>query len=161
MPFFYDLNRSITTNGSAGTENTHLWGTTVANQETVSISGLYIAARFGTAGGAQIRLKSNTGAVASGGTSQTPTPRNQRGSPAAQSAWKNDATAITPGATLTTRMTVGFAQTGGMGAWVATEQAAKFQMMPNAANPVDVEITSIANAASVNADLSLEFAEGI
>jgi hypothetical protein len=63
MPFYYDLDRAITTNGSAGTESTHLWGTTVANQETVGISGLYIAARFGTAGGMQIRLKDNSGTV--------------------------------------------------------------------------------------------------
>jgi hypothetical protein len=34
-------------------------------------------------------------------------------------------------------------------------------MMPNAANPVDVEITSLANAASVTADLTVEFGEGI
>jgi hypothetical protein len=161
MPFYYDLTRAITTNGSANTESTHLWGKTAANQETVGISGLYIAARFGTAGGAQIRLKDNTGTTASGGTGQTPVPRNRRGSPAAQSIWANDATAITPGATLLTRVTIGFAQTGGMGGWVATEPTAKIQMMPNATNPVDVEITSLASSASVTADLSLEFGEGI
>jgi hypothetical protein len=161
VPFFYDLNKAITTNGSGGSESTHLWGTTVANQETVSLSGFYIAARFGTAGGAQARIKTNTGTIASGGTAQTPEPRNKRANPAAQSTWKNDATAITPGATLTTRMTVGFAQTGGMGGWVGTEQGAKIQMMPNATNPVDAEFTSIASASSVTADLSLEFGEGI
>jgi hypothetical protein len=161
MPFYYDLTRAITTNGSAGTESTHLWGTTIANQETVGVSGLYIASRFGTAGGAQIRLKDNTGTVASGGTAQTPVPRNRRGSAAAQSAWKNDATAITPGATLLTRVTVGFAQTGGMGGWVATEPTAKIQLMPNATNPVDVEITSLASSASVTGDLTVEFGEGV
>jgi len=161
MPFYYDLSRSVTTNGSAGTESTHLWGTTIANQETVGLSGLYFASRFGTAGGGQLRLKDNTGTVASGGTSQTPVPRNRRGSAAAQSAWKNDATAITPGATLLTRVTVGWAQTGGMGGWVAIEASAKIQMMPNATNPVDVEITSVASSTSVTGDITLEFSESV
>lgn len=161
MPFYYDVARAITSNGSAGTESTHLWGTTVANQETVGISGYYMAARFGTAGGAQARLKTNTGTVASGGTATTPTKRNLRGSPAAQSTWSNDATAITPGTTLLVRMSVGFAQTGGMGGWVATEPTNKIQMMPNATNPVDCEFTSLASSASVTADLTVEFGEGV
>lgn len=161
MPFYYDIDRAITTNGSAGTASTHLWGTTIANQETVGVSGFYCASRFGTAGGAQLRLSDNTGTVASGGTATTPTPRNRRGAPAAQSAWKNDATAITPGATLIVRVSVGFAQTGGMGGWVATEPTAKIQMMPNATNPVDVEFTSLASSTSVTADLTVEFGEGL
>jgi hypothetical protein len=159
MPF-YDLERSVTTNGSSGAESTHLWGTTAANQETAFISGLYVASRFGTAGGAQLRLKDNSGTIASGGTAQTPRPRNLRSGPAAQSTWKNDATAITNGATLTPRVSIGFAQTGGMGGWVATEPGAKIAMMPNGTNPVDVEITSVASSASVTADLTLEFCEG-
>lgn len=161
MPIYYDVVRATTTNGSAGTESSVLWGKTAANQETVGISGVYIASRFGTAGGAQIRMKDNTGTTASGGTGQTPAPRNRRAAPAAQSVWANDATAITPGATLVTRVTVGFAQTGGMGGWVATEPTAKLQMMPNATNPVDVEFTSLASSASVTAELTVEFGEGI
>lgn len=161
MPFYYDLNRAETSNASAGTASTHMWGATVANQETVGISGLYAASRFGTAGGAQIRINDNSGTTASGGTAQTPRPRNLRGAPAAQSAWKNDATAITAGGTLTARVTIGFAQTGGMGGWVATEPTAKIQMMPNAANPVDVEITSLASSSSVTFDLTVEFGEGV
>lgn len=161
MPFYYDVDRAITTNGSAGTESTHLWGTTIANQETVGVSGFYCASRFGTAGGAQLRIKTNTGTVASGGTATTPTKRNLRGSPAAQSVWANDATTITAGTTLLTRVSVGFAQTGGMGGWVATEPTNKIQMMPNATNPVDVEFTSLASSASVTADLTVEFGEGI
>lgn len=161
MPFFYDVVRAITTSGSAGTESTHLWAKTIANQETVSLAAVYVASRFGTAGGAQVRIKDNTGATASGGTGQTPVPRNRRGNPAAQSVWANDVSAITPGATLLTRATIGFAQTGGMGGWVATEQANKIQLMPNATNPVDLEFTSLATASSVTAELTAEFGEGI
>lgn len=161
MPFFYDINRATTSNGSANTETSHLWGTTVANQETVSILGIYGASRFATAGGAQLRLKDNTGTVASGGTATTPTPKNRRGNPAAQSTWKHDGTAITPGATLVTRLTVGMAQTGGMGGYVPIVPNAAVQMMPNATNPVDAEITSNCATASVTFDLTLDIGEGV
>jgi hypothetical protein len=161
LPFYYDLNRLTATAASGGTETSHLWGTTVANQETVGISGLYVSGRGGTAGGATIRLKHNTGTIASGGTAQTPSPRNLRGSVAAQSTWKNDGTAITQGTTLVTRVSIGFAQTGGMGGWVATEPTAKVQMMPNGTNPIDVEVTSIANGTTLPIELTAEFGEGI
>ena len=161
MPFFYDISRATTSNGSANTESSHLWGTTVANQETVTIFGLYGASRFATAGGGQLRLKDNTGTIASGGTATTPTPKNRRGNPAAQSTWKNDATAITPGTTLLTRMTVGLAQTGGMGGYVPPQQDAAVQMMPNGANPVDVEVTSLFATASVTFDMTLDIGEGV
>ena len=161
MPFFYDINRATTSNGSANTETTHLAGKTVANQETVSIFGLYGASRFATAGGGQLRLKHNTSTVFSGGTATTPSPKNLRGNPAAQSTWVNDAAAITPGATLITRLTVGFAQTGGMGGYVPAQQQAAVQMMPNGANPVDVEVTSNMATASVPFDVTLDIGEGI
>jgi hypothetical protein len=161
LPFYYDLNRITATNASGATESSHPWATTAANQETVGVSGLYVSGRGGTAGGATIRLKHNTGTIASGGTTQTAAPRNLRGSPAAQNVWKNDATAITAGTTLVQRVSIGFAQTGGMGGWVATEPTAKVQMMPNGANPIDVEITSIANGATLPIEITVEFGEGI
>lgn len=161
MPFFYDIERSTTSNGSANTESSHLWGTTVANQETVSIVGLYAGARFATAGGAQLRLKDNTGTVASGGTAQVPIPKNRRGSPAAQSTWANDATTVTAGTTLKIRLSVGFAQTGGMGGYVPIVPTAAIQMMANATNPVDVEVTSLAASASVPFDMTLDIGEGV
>lgn len=160
MPFYYDLSRAHTTNGTANTESQVMWGTTIANQQVAQIAGLYAAPRFLTAGGGQLRLKSNTGTVASGGTAQTPEPRNKL-SRAADSAWKNDATTITPGTTLVVRISVGFAQAGGMGGWVAPEPAARIQMMPNATNPVDVEVTSLAASISVPIDASLELIEGV
>lgn len=164
MPF-YDITRGTaaagyTSNGTGGTSSSHLWGTTVANQETLSIMGIFCAGRFNTAGGAQFRLNYNTGTIASGGTAVTPNARNTRSAPAAQSTWKNDASAITPGTTLTNRLTIGFAQTGGMGGWVPTVPGDAPQMMPNALNPVDVEFTSLATSASVPFDATIEFVEG-
>lgn len=161
MPFFYDVSRATTSNGAAGTETTHLWGQTVANQETCGIYGIFAASRFGTAGGGQLRVKDNTGTAASGGTATTPTPKNRRGNPVAQSAWKNDASAIVAGGTLLTRLTVGFAQTGGMGGYVPIVPGAAIQMMANGANPVDVEVTSNMASSSVTFDLTVDIGEGI
>lgn len=161
MPFYYDVNRQTTSNASAGTETTHLWAATVANQETVSISGVYVASRFLTAGGGQLNVKDNTGTTASGGTAQTPVPRNRRGNPAAQSVWKNDATAITAGTTLLIRDTIGFAQTGGMGGIVPIVPGEAIQMMPNATNPVDIEFTADMASNSVTFGLTVHFGEGI
>lgn len=163
MPYFYDLNRAETTNASAGTVSTHFWGKTVASQETVGIYGLYAASRFTTAGGALLRLAANTGVTASGGTSQTALLKNGRG-PAAQSSWFSDNATITVGTTLLQRLTVGFAQTGGMGGYVPIVPTAAIQMMPNATNPIDVEIQSVVasgGAASVTFDLTIDIGEGI
>lgn len=160
MPFYYDLNRALTSSGSAGTEATHFYAKTVANQETAALKGIFVASRFGTAGGAQFRVKTNTGTTASGGGAQTPTPRNIRGNPAAQTTWFNDSSAITAGTTLVPRLTIGFAQTGGMGGWVPVEAADAIVLMPNATNPVDVEMTSLAASASVTFDATIEFSEG-
>ena len=161
MPFYYDITRATTTNGSGNTESSHIAGKTVTTQETVGIYGIYATGRSNTAGGASLRLKDNTGTVFSGGTATTPTAKNRRGNPAAQSTWVNDATAITPGATLLTRLAVGFAQTGGMGGYVPPTQQAAVQMMPGTTNPVDVEVTSIAATASIVFDLLLDIGEGV
>lgn len=161
MPFFYDLNHPETSNGSANVESIHMWGKTIANQETLGIFGIYAASRFATAGGGQLRLRDNTGTTASGGTSQVPIPRNRRGNPAAQSQWQNDGSAITSGATQLVRLTVGFAQTGGMGGYIPIVPNAAVQMMPNATNPVDVEIGSVCATASVTFDLTVDIGEGI
>ena len=66
-----------------------------------------------------------------------------------------------PGAALTTRISIGFAQAGGVGAWSPRDVSAKVQMMANAASPVDIEITSIASATSVPFDVTVEFSEGM
>jgi hypothetical protein len=166
MPYYYDVNKTggYTSNASAGTETYHLDVTNGANNETVGISGIFVAGRFGTAGGAQIRLKDNTGTATSGGTAVTPTPKNRRGSVVAASSWVNDATAITAGGTLLNRLTVGFAQTGGTGGWVAMEAGDKFQLMANsatAANPKDYLWSSNASSSSVTFDMTVSFSEGI
>lgn len=159
MPFFYDVVRAHTTSATAATETTLLWGQTAANQQVAAIAAVFVSARLATAGGGTIRVKTNSGTAASGGSSYTPGARNIL-FPAAQSAWKHDGGVITPGVTLSSRISVGFAQAGGMGGWVAQEPSARIAMQPNAASPVDVEVSSISTAASVPTDVTVELAEG-
>lgn len=181
MPYYYDVTRGTTgytSNGSANTESTHLRSATAANQETCAIKGIFVASRFATAGGAQLRVKSTVfGTAASGGTAVTAytgsvntggaagglvSPRNLRGNPAAQTTWFNDATGITGGTAAQTavRLTIGFAQTGGMGGWVPVEAPDALVMMPNATNPLSMEYASICATASVTFDATVEFSEG-
>jgi hypothetical protein len=161
MPFYYDVNRSTTTNAAVATETTHLWAATVSNQQSMGLYAVYFAP-FGTAaaGAAVARVKTNAGPTAGGGTATTPKARSLL-APAAQSVWKNDATAIIAGAALTTRISIGFAQAGGTGAWSPRDLSAKVQMMGNATNPVDIEFTSIASAAGIPFDMTVEFSEGM
>lgn len=159
MPFFYDLVRAFTSSTLAATETTNLWGKTIANQQMVSVSSIFGACRYITTGGGIARAKWNTGVTASGGTAQTPSPRHPL-MRAADSVWANDATAITPGTILTTKVGVGLAQTGGMGGWVAMEPDAQIRMMPNATNPVDIEFSSLFVSTSVLGDLTIEMKEG-
>ena len=168
MPLYYDINVGGTPNaGTPGltigtNESTFLWGKTVANQETVGIAGFYMASKFGTAGGAQARLKDNAGATAANGISQVPRARNLRYLVVCLSLWSYRVDGlVSAGTTLTARVTVGFAQTGGMGGWVATEPTNKIQMMPNATSPVDVEFTALATTSATTADMTVEIGEGI
>jgi hypothetical protein len=165
MPFFYDLPTRVpyTSNVTAGTESTHIAGKNPAGGETLGLYGFYAASRFLTAGGAQIHAKTNTagGTAFTGGTAMTPTTKNPR-QPAAVSTWVNDASAITPGTTLIVRMSVGFAQTGGMGGYVPIVPTAAIQLTSaTPSNPVDIEFTSDAASNSLTFDLSVDIGEGI
>lgn len=160
MPFYYDIVRATTTNVTPATESQHLRVATVANQDTCTLRALYGNARNTAAGGLSIRLKSNTGTAGSGGTAQTPGVKAVRGAVAAQTTVFNDATALTPGTTLVNRASVGAANTGGQGGWSALEAAGTLSQSPNATNPINTEVYSIAAVASIAIDVTLEFAEG-
>ncbi len=116
MPFYYDVTKGTTgytSNGSANTESIHLRAATVANQETCSLKGLFVASRFATAGGAQLRVKTTVfGTAASGGTALVQVAgtavtagiaagavvaRNLRSALVSSTTWFNDATGITGG----------------------------------------------------------------
>jgi hypothetical protein len=163
MPFFYDLNRVTATSGTTQTSVTHIAAKTAANQETLSLAAIYVGARSSTAGGGCMRVAHNTGTVYSGGTAASVTARDMRlgAVMSQQSTWVTDASAITAGSALVQRLSIGFAQTGGTGGWVGTEPTNRIQMMPNGANPVDLEMASIAVGTSVPIEISVEFGEGI
>lgn len=165
MPFFYDAQRTTTTNGSANTESTHLAAKAAASQPTLGIFGIMATARSLTAGGGSVRTKTNSngGTVYSGGTSQTPAKKNTA-APAAQSTWVNDGSAITPGTTLVIRGAVGFAQTGGTGGMQPIMQQAAYQLQCTSASgspPVDIEFLSISATASIAIDITIELGEDI
>lgn len=160
MPFYYDLVRSSNTNGTTLTDSTHFWGKTIANQQPVHIATLNASARSASSGGGTVNLKTNSGTIASGGTSQTPAPRNALNR-AADSVWANDASAITIGTILAVRAFVGFAQIGGPCSWIGVEPEARIQMQPNGANPIDVEVSSVAVGLTIPITAGIEFAEGI
>ena len=157
MPAYYDISTNFTSNASAGAVSTSphvrlLTHTTNGAQ----IKGLYAGARSGTAGGGQIRLITASTAMSSCGTGFTPTKRNPSSAVAVTSA----ATACTcTGATTVVRTSVGVAQTGGMGGWVAIEPDAAVLLLPAAGANGNAEIESFFNASSIAFDLTVEFSE--
>ena len=156
--YYFDLERAITTNGVTQTLSTHFRLLTAANQRLARVMAVSVKGRHGTAGGGAARLL--TAAVAGiGGTAQTPAERDSTG-PAAGTTAFNDATAITPGTTPVVRRSIGFAQTGGEGAWVAFEPQSAIHLEPNAGAPGNAEVGTLAFGTSLPADLGVEVAEG-
>lgn len=128
---------------------------TIANQETCRIAGIYGTARSGTAGGGSLRLK--TYSVASTvGQQQTPQPRNPNNPAASTTAFQ----APTAGTFKALRVSIGLAQTGGMGGWVNLEAPAAIQLLANGGANGNADMVSIFNAASVVFDATMEIAEG-
>ncbi len=154
MPFYYDLNNALTSSATAGTEVDHLRLLTVASQGNCKIVGCYGTARFGTAGGAQLRIKTFA-TPSTVGTAQTPAKRHPDNPVAATTAF----TAPTVGLTPIVRLTVGVAQTGGMGGWVALDQDHALTLKSGGGANGNGDVFSIANAASVTFDNTVEFFE--
>jgi hypothetical protein len=157
MPMFYDYNRSFTTSGSGNTEVIELGITPGAL--IMGIYGLYGACRFLTAGGAQLKLKSNTGSAFGGGSASITWNKKNTSNPTAVTTAKDGGTAITAGGTLVVRHSVGLAQTGGSGGWQAIMPQDAFQGYTT--NPVDFEISTVAATASVTGDFNTDIGEGL
>jgi hypothetical protein len=155
VPFFYSINNAVTSNGSANTETNHLRLLTVANQESAKVVGVYGACRHGTAGGAQLRFKTFATASTTG-TTVTPAKRHPSYPAASTTAFA----APTEGATPSVRLSVGMAQTGGTGGWVALEPAAAITLLANGGANGNGDLYSIAAGTSVPIDYTLEFSEG-
>ncbi len=162
MPYFYDMN-FVATQTTAGTPQNQFAGKQVAAGATAGLYGLMAAARSLTAGGGTLQTLTNTagGTVFSGGTAQTPTPKNAR-APAAQSTWVNGGVAIVSGTTRLVRNSVGFAQTGGTGGLQPIMQQAAIQMDGGTTpNPVDIEFVSNTVTSAVVFEMTVEIGEDI
>lgn len=153
MPFYYDVTRETTTNGTTQTLSTHLRATPAA-AVPLGIAGFYGNARHGTAGGGVIYC-TRPGAAGTGGTAADENKKHPD-NPAAGTAWVNDATAITPGTSPQVQATVGIAQTGGQGGWVALERDMAIQMK---AAGVGVEMGSKAIGTSVPINVTVDWFE--
>ena len=155
MPYYYAVNvQGATSNGSANTETDMLRTLTVANQAPAQVKGLYGAMRSGTAGGAQLRAR-RFATASTVGAAATPDPRRP-GQPAAS---LTAFTLPTAGATPTQVLSIGLAQTGGMGGWVALEPDHAIWLNPNGGANGNLDILSIANAASIGFDYTVEHSE--
>lgn len=157
-PMYYDVYFGATTNSTINTQSSSphirlLSGTAV----DALVKGLYVAGRSGTAGGGQVRMITAATAFSSMGTGYTPIKRNPNFAAAITSA----ATATTcSGNTTSVRASIGFAQTGGMGGWVAIEPDASIRLLSGGGANGNLEVSSLANAASIPVDITLEFSEG-
>lgn len=165
MPYYYSITRTpgtpgtlLTANGTPNTLSTHFRLATVANQQIARIMGLFANARFNTAGGGLLMLI-RPGTIGSGGTANTPASKKGTLYRAADTTAFDDATAITPGATPILQQTVGFAQTGGQGGWVALENDDAFAMAPNAGANGQLEVGSKCATASVTFDALIDLKE--
>lgn len=166
MPYYYSCVKTpgtpgalFTANGSPNTKSTHLRLLTVANQLTAKIMGLYANARFSTAGGGMLELIRG-GAAGTGGTANTPNKQDPYGERAADTTAFDDGTAITAGTTPLVQQTVGIAQTGGQGGWVALEDDDAPKLAPAGGANGNMEVASFCSTASVTFDATLKFKEG-
>lgn len=153
---YYDVTSNSTTSSSAGSQSTScaaklLTGTGV----NAGVRGVYAAARGGTAGGGIMRVLTAGTAQSSSGSTATLQKRNSNYATATTSAM----TATTCSQTSTQRISIGFAQTGGMGGWVAIEPDAQVTLQSGGGANGNAEFTTIANAASVTFDYTIELAE--
>lgn len=152
MPFYYDITRETSTNGTTQTLTAHL--RSVPGAVPAGIVGVYANARHGTAGGGVV-YAIRPGTTGSGGTAATENKKHPD-NPTAALAWSDDTSAITPGATPQVQATVGIAQTGGQGGWVALERDMALQTKVSG---VGFEISSKAIGTSVPINVTADWFE--
>jgi len=153
---YYEISVAATSSASAGSQSTSshmklLTGTGFA----AWVKGVYAGARSGTAGGGQIKVITAATAQSSSGTTTAPSDRN----PNFPTATTSGMTATTCSQLATLRVSIGAAQTGGMGGWVAIEPDASIALLGGGGANGNLEISSNFNAASIPVDITCEFSE--
>lgn len=157
MPAYFDVAASLTSGSSAGSATSGgirlLTGTAVA----AVVKGIYAGSRSTTAGGGQHRVITAATALSSMGTGITPSKRNPNTPYAA--ATTSAASGATHANSATLRLSVGSAQTGGMGGWVAIEPDAAIRLLAGGGANGNLETVAFYSSASVAYDITVEFDE--
>ena len=155
MPFYYDLSRETTTNGTTQTITHHLAGIT-GTQVSAGVVGFYGNARHGTAGGGVIYCQRDS-AAPTGGTAATENKKHPD-NPTNTTGFVHDGTTISV-TSLSVQMTVGIAQTGGQGGWVALERDMALQLKANGGANGNCVLSSKAIGTSVPVNVSVDWFE--
>ena len=160
MPFYYNFSRSATTNGTGNTCSAHVRLITVANQQNCVVVQLMAAVRNSTTAGSGFLSVATLAADSTGGmTSITPAKANPLSQAASTTAF-TDATSTAKGSAVTRLFSIGFAQTGGQGGWVALERDNGQTLNPNGGANGNLSLESFTATASQLLEVSGQFLEG-
>lgn len=152
MPFYYACSLQGITAGTSQTDQLQLL--TAANKRACRVTGVYGAANNTTVGGIAVR-GGRFSTPSSSGSGVTPQLRDADG-PAAGT----DANSLpTPGTTFTQQLAASVSQTGGGQPWFAIEPDAAVTLDPNGGAKGNMDFYTLASAASMALDLTVEFNE--
>jgi len=149
---------SITTSGTANTETARVGMLTQSAKPSANITGVFANAQGSSAGGGFLACATFTTAGAAGtGTSQTPNKKNPNQAASQVLTYTGTFTAGT--GTRSDRITVGFAQTGGQGGWIAVTPDAALVLFSGGGATGWGEFRDLANAASQQFSYQIEWFE--
>ena len=159
---YYDISqRAITTNGSGNTETVRCQFISGSQKPSASFTGVFANAVGSVAGGGVFTGSTfaTAGSVGSG-TPVTPNKKNPNNAASGVTYNNNSGGALTGGtSTRSTRITVGFAQTGGQGGWIAVTPDTAVTLLANGGTNGYLEFADLANAASQTFNYSIEWYE--
>jgi len=159
---YYDVGqRAITTNASANTETVRVQFISGSQKPTVNLTGVFANAVGSSAGGGVFTGSTfgTAGSVGSG-TAVTPNKKNPNNAASGTVVNNNSGGALTGGSgTRSVRITVGFAQTGGQGGWMALTPDAAIAVLANGGTNGYLEFADLANGTSQTFNYELEWYE--
>lgn len=159
MPHYYSVTRSATTNGTGNTCSSHVYLLTIANQQNAAVAQIMASIRNSTTAGSGYLSVNRASISPTLGGANTPTELNPFGT-AAQTTAFDDSSAIGTGGTTARQFSIGFAQTGGQGGWVALERDNAVTLNANGGVAGNVKLDSFTATASQSLEVSLQFLEG-
>lgn len=164
-PLYYDFgNHGLSTNATPNTETARyllLSPAAATTSRFASVTGLFANGQGNGAGGGYIiGCTFTTAGQAGTGTAIVPAPSDQMGASAAAASLTVTQTPQTPGTgARADRITVGFAQTGGQGGWIAVTPDAAKGISPGGGRYGNIQLMDLANAASQLFSFMCEFVE--